>query len=244
MYLSVGGYDFAPNRVWFTIDRSSKVSVQGYRVATNHVWHINGWVGGEGSTVNSISAEIMALEAALVHNVDVIWKTDAGADLAHSLRASDCVNGTQITKPSWRISHDGQKGSGAEYVNRRSFHFTVSGTTLDVDAPQIVQWRESLHFIGNGGPRFVAAGSLNGPVQMQQTQLYTPYRCIQSGRAVGLTSWLIPATPLFPDYEHVDQRRYSEESPMSLGATPLYYPNSWSYFFEGAAEMVGGLVLP
>lgn len=241
MYLAIGSYQFPVASLSFTTTSRKRRNNFGQPTYLDHSWNISGDIVGQGLTAAEIATAMLAMEAALVDGTDVIWRdgtpASPGTTLAHEILNANTIDGTHFGPLSWVLNPQGQHGSGAQFVNRRDFRFTVTATTLYTGVA-LVSWHESVQRIGDGGARWNMAGSINGPVQQQYTQQFTPYSVIQQGRAVGLTQWPIPATPLYPpSYEHTDKRSIVYDTPMNMGRIPTNWPVRWRMVFESATAL-------
>jgi len=183
------GYGFDENAVWFTIIRTPRLGGTNRRAYVDHDWYIEG--AAYGANTAAVQAKMAAIENAMVDGGDLVFT------LYHSLRSADCVSGTHVGMFQWSRGFDGVRGSGAELVLRRTFKARIYGRILAASDTDLIQYRESIHGIGDTGPIIIPVGSLVGDVQAQQTQLKTPWWAFQSGYAIGLTSTPSAATPIW-----------------------------------------------
>lgn len=188
--LTYNNYTFDEDAVWFTINKRGIIGRTGRRNLVAEQWVIHGRVNG--ADVSAVNAKIALVEAAMVDGGDLVFSLGS-----HSLLSSNCTEGTHVRLFSWLPGYDGVHGSGAENVLRRSFRMIIDGITVNTADTDIIEWHESVFTIGTGGPIIVPSGSLAGIVEPQQIQAYTHFITIQSGYGVGLTTYPIPASPIW-----------------------------------------------
>lgn len=141
------------------------------------------------------------------------------------------VTGVKVIDRSW------PKGGAEELANMRTFKVTLEATFADNES-QLLQWEETLQFIGTGGPAFDVIRTFNGPYK-QLTALATEQRIIQYGSAVGYTAYVEPPPPLFPEDEHLDRRVITPGTGKQRGRLATFYPISWQYHFTTIAPQSG-----
>ena len=241
-YLAYGGYSFEPRMCHFVIEKQTEHARTGLRIAYTEKWHVKGRVTG--TTEAQISTKIKALETALIPDMNNLAFFGENGLTSHVLDSPSSTNGVEIKGLKWLNANEGQKGSGAEYVFRRSFEFTAQARYLDQSAVEmgpdaIVYYREKLSMIGNGGAKWRLVPSLRGPVQAQVLQAYTPYTLVQHDIRIGLNSTPNPVLPFFPGQEHVDQRQIEIETAQMIGRQrDTHWPTTNKYLFESASSLV------
>lgn len=130
---------------------------------------------------------------------------------------------------------DLQPQSGADYASGHLGNFSVSadyvppgGTTLG----DIVDYRETLTFQGNGGPLVVGTLTDTGPPILTETAKRTFYQATQAGYAVGRTGWPTPNSPYWSAPVLINpSAAVSYETPNVYGNSKIEYRTSWSYQF-------------
>lgn len=239
MYLQYGSYTHALGEARVTIMREALKNAAGDYYAQLERWDIDGRLTA--ADASALSTAITALEAAYAsggYDLKLLLPDGVTAS-SHQLLTANCEGGTKIAKP---VSYP--VGAGAEYSTFRTYSLSVEGEIpLAVGQNPIVEWRETLAFTGNGGPRFVVIECRNGPPQVQQVSQQTPARCIQSGRAVGYQQYPFPPSPIWPVYEQRDLRQINLTSPETSGSgagrTYQNYEISWSYSFLAPVPLSG-----
>lgn len=235
--LTVGTLMLDADASWFTIRR---IGIKGATGRINRIrveWTINGRTNTTADPGSPNSAQSAALEPKVI-------KTQAafkdGCDLIFSLGSNmrlmsgDCTEGTHVQLFEWTNGTDGVRGSGLEGVARRTFRAIVYGDILVASDTDIIQWQESLTWFGTGLAKTLPAVSLNGTVQAQQVARFTPFYCIQSGFAVGLTNYPSPPTATFQGipgfYFLPDGVSTTKMTPRRWGVnTNSEFPVRWSY---------------
>lgn len=237
MRLTWGGYSHAENSVGFTISKNVQMSQRGLPFKTNHVWVINGVL--RSTTQSDLTAQMAALEDAYKQNdQDLKFLFDNGGETHHKLLASSTISGTRVRSFNWLNGQAGVWGSNTEYVFRRSYRIIVDAESFADGADGILTSTESLTFRGTGGPRWVLAGSLTGPMQRQNVQLYTPFIAIQSGYALGLTAAPPFPGPLWPALEHGEMREETTISGIKYRNDEIAISSRWRYIHESSAFFV------
>lgn len=237
-HLAYGDYLFEERACYFDIQKTPEHSRTGQRIAFLERWTVRGRITGENE--GEITSGALALEAALSSDGYNIQFYGASGPTRHQMISDDSTNGVEIKDFKWLNAPEGQRGSGAEYVLRRSFSFVAQARFLDLTGNGIVFEHRTLRAVGNGGAKWRLVPSLNGPVQLQQLQAYTPFSAVQSDIRIGLVGTPLPASPLFPaTVEHTDMREIVTESPQNIQRLiSTHYPVRSKYVFESAAVIV------
>lgn len=239
MYLRYGSYTHALAEARVSINCEAMRNQAGVYYARKERWDIQGRLTGADAA--ALTTAIAALKAAYeIGGYDLTLLLPDGVTASdHQLLTASCKGGTKIAMP---VSFP--EGSGAEYSTFRNYSVAVEGEIplLDGQNP-IVEWKETLAFVGTGGPRFVVIETRNGMPQMQQVSQRTPVRVVQSGRAVGYNQWPFPPRPIWPGYEDGPQRSPQLGSPELTGeGTSRGFHNyeiSWSYSFISPIPLTG-----
>lgn len=229
MYLQYGSYTHALGEARVVITRDPLENAAGDYYGYVERWDIEGLLLADDTT--ALSTAIAALEAAYAaggYDLTLLLP-DGVTPSQHRLLAASCKGGTKIARP---VSYP--VGAGAEYTTFRTYSLAIAGEIpLASGQNPIVEWRETLAFVGNGGPRFVVQELRNGPPQIQQVSERTPVRCVQSGRAVGYQHYPFPPQPIWPVFEQREQRQVNLTSPelTGSGASRSFqnYEITWSY---------------
>lgn len=176
-------------------------------------------------TQSAIDAKIAQLQAAYaIDGFDLGFFTDAGVLTNHRLISTDpsCVTPVRILDLSFPV------GDAAEFAVKRKYQIVAQAEFLTPDS-QLVEWHESVEYVGNGGPRWEIVDTYEGPIRQLVAQR-TATKIIQSGRAVALQTPILPPGSLLPAFELPDQRRVTLGSGRRLGRLALFYPTEWTYF--------------
>lgn len=240
MRLDYGTYQHIANALSFSVDKQGVMSPRGqvYKYRIRYV--INGRV--EGTTQSEISDAIAALEAAYATpNQDLIFRDDAGNATAHQIIASNTISGVVVPRLMWRQGIGQGSGSGSQFVNRRDFVIVVEAEEEAPTAPfgGIVQWREALTAIGDGGTEFSVVESLTGTPIRQDTTSFTRGLLIQRGSAVGFDAPPLPPTPIFPSQNHSRLSEFSQTTPTQYANSDRMFGISWKYVMEDTGAMAG-----
>lgn len=159
-------------------------------------------------------------------------KTPSAIWLDHSKSFS----GVYITEPP-----NLQPQSPADYATVHLGNFSVAADFLPPGGStvgELVDYRESLTFQGNGGPLVVGTVTDTGRPIITQTADYTFYQATQQGFAVGRTGWPSPNSPYWPSPILINPAAaVSYETPNIYGGSRIEYKVSWSYQFLSAEPL-------
>lgn len=150
--------------------------------------------------------------------------TDAGAETNYRLDSS-AVSGVRIIEgPSFHIQ-DGK----AHFATGLPFSITLEADYLVNDGDSLVSWSERVTRIGNGGPRVATIELDNGLPIRQIVSASTPVQIIQSGEAVGATTWPNFPGAIFPAYLDNPEEAEGSDAPRTNGLGFLDFPIHWQY---------------
>ena len=235
MYLKYGTYRHADNEVSVVISKEGLFTQAGILRGTRERWTIQGRL--QAADQASLTTAIDALAAAYsVQAQNLGFFLDDDSPTSHAILNAATNGGVRVVAPP-----SFPEGKGAEYTTFRNYSIVLEAELLDRSAT-ILRWHETLGFQG-GGPQFAYLEPIDGAPQKQLLKQATTYRATQSGEAVGQFGYPVPASPLWPDAEHVGQRQISYDLPQRMGpaGAPIYtrFKVSWSYSFENAGPLVG-----
>ena len=215
-------------------------SPRGRRWGITYRVHING------ELLYSTQADIHAAVGALIEAYAYDGRSwylylDDGTPTHHSLIHGDAddLSGVRVIHREWPT------GDGAEYATGRVYAIVLEKTKR-ANESSIIEFEESVRYIGTGGPEYKMVKLPNGMSVQQLVSQYTPIQIIQRGTMVGLNTWpTVPAyaPPLWPAYEDQQQRIVDYISPQYLGRQYVNYRVNWTYVFN-MPSLVGGIVQP
>lgn len=223
MYARYGTYQHPDNEVNIAnVDRQCRYSTRLRKLTTIVTINLQGELLAD--TQATIDAKILQLQLAYATDgFDFGFFTDAGVLTNHRLLSTDpsCVCPVRVMRLSFPV------GDPAEFAVKRTYSIVLQAEFLTPDS-QLVEWRETIEYIGNCGPRWEVAETYEGPIKQLVNQR-TSQKIIQSGRAVALQAVFLPPGPVLPGYELPDQRRVTLGSGRRLGRLALFYPTEWTY---------------
>lgn len=238
--LKYGSYTHQPNSVMLDIVRRGMSSRMGRMFGVKETWNIKGVLMA--SSASALSTLVDQLQAAYSQNgYDIEFSITGG--IVHKLLNSDCIGGVQVVQFLWLGS--GPRGSGVEGLFRRTYQIVVEGMKRVGASNLVLEYQDQIRYIGTGGTRVLRVESLAGDPQPQNVCLYTTSRAIQSGYAVGLTTWPTPAAPKWHGYGRYDRYMQSFGTPRFIGSgssSHMLYPVTWRYEYEAEIPFVGSLV--
>ena len=233
MYLTYGSYSWDANEAQLVgIDKRVEHNARGYRERVIEKWTVRGIK--QAASQAALTTALAAMEAALSQDglALTFYLDDAATATVHAIAASTLfgVRVKGLRYPS---------GDGAEYSTFRTWEADFEAEAIASGSNSIlVSFQETLSFQG-GGPRFVFLQTITGQPQKQLVAQSTPYRVVQSGSASQLGSYPAVPGPLWPDAEHLEERRISRRGPeLGKGFTGEAGVN-WSFSFESAVPLNG-----
>lgn len=180
------------------------------------------------STVAEISSRIAAIEVAYSTEFQNCGLYIDGVATAHVLANNhpNNISGNRIIqRPSF------PEGGAVEYATGRVYDIVIQALFASPES-QIIEFNERIQYIGTGGPRVDVRDMVKGPPKLYQRCQRTAQRIIQSGSSVGFNAYLEPSGPLYPNYEHVDQRVLIQGSPEFRGQQYSEFPMQWAFYMS------------
>lgn len=214
-----GGYvhpDFEVNLANYTVQ--TRISPRGKMLSRIYRLHLEGEVLGESSEITTRLNGI--LTAYYQQNQDAKFYVN-GALTPHYAFNSNSISGVKVMG----ISHP--VADAAEYAVKRTIHIDLQSEQEDPES-QLVDWQETVRWVGNTGPREEWFQGLIRP-RKQRLCLATVQQIIQSGSSIGWAGYVLPPGPLLPLSEHQEQRQVELGTPKSFGQALRLYPCQWTY---------------
>jgi len=237
MYLKYGTYTHDANEGAISITRPVKTNERGNTESVIERWEIDGTL--QAASVAALTTAILALEAAYAtdgNNV-VLLDSDGVTETAHKITSANTTSGVRVVeRPHYPV------GTGGEYTTYRNYKIVLEAETQVAasggQSNALVRYQETITFTG-GGPKFGFMQTLQGRPQIQTLAEATPFRAVQSGSAIGKSSYPSPNTPVWPDAEQEEQRNISRKSPERSGQYFVNYEISWQYYFSSTSGFSG-----
>lgn len=237
--LSYGGFDHDENEANASISRQGIVSDDGVVWAYTESWAIDGILHGD--TDNELVTAMVALQAAYAIQGQDLVLTKGGTAM-HSLINANSLSGVRITSPpQFAVKASGELTTFRSYSLVVEADFALSNMTYalaDGATPAsnseiiLLKYEELFDYKGTGGPRFALLPTITGTYLKQQLTETSPVEVTQSGMAIGLGKRPLPATPIYPDDEHVERRIIRMPQARKRGGYQIEFPIHWSYTFE------------
>jgi hypothetical protein len=235
MIFKYGNYSHANNEVSLTAMVRLIKSKRGQTQFVKHTWNLQGVLQAE--TQAALTTALTILEDAYGDD-----GKDAGLYLDNGTTATNLVldssaasGGVRILqKPSFPV------GNGAEYSTFRTYTIVLEADFVETSTG-LLDFTETIDFIGTGGPRFVYLPVLNGLPQRQLVNQRTVQRVVQFGSALGHGTYPVPPPPKWPFAEKEDLRRIRAVSPLNLNGTLTEFRIDWHYTFESGGITLAGL---
>jgi hypothetical protein len=103
----------------------------------------------------------------------------------------------------------------------------------------LLEYREYIRRVGNGGPRVLQQESVNGPLYPVQTAAATNCVTRQQGSAIGYLTKPGPNPPYWPQYLINPNEAVDEGTPRLRGRLGTEWPVSWNYEFHSPFPLRG-----
>lgn len=232
MYFQYGSYRHDEGEVELAnmtrqLIRSRRGQVQFIR----HGWTIRG--EKLASSQSQLLAKLAQLEAAYsVDNRDAGLYT-AGGTRFHYLPSAGAVGGVQVIGGvNYPIGRGAEGGTYRTYEIQLQADYPVLQTTL-------LEFRETLEFIGNCGPEYVYTELPEGPPRRQIVRQQTLQQVLQSGTAIGFYSYPSIPDPLWPSLLDSRPARNQFVGPEVNNGDSHSFGVSWSYSFTSPVPLNG-----
>lgn len=236
MQFSYRGFLHPANECTVAIKVKNNFDKAGRRIGRTETWNITGLI--QAATQLKVDAACAAMEQAYEEDGgDAILYLNAGGPAHRKLTTADSLTGVRVLE-----GVDYPDGKGADFSTYRHYAITLEATYYKKKGKfNLLEWQETLSWVGTGGPKFIFLPLLVGIPDKQFTQQHTTVKLTQSGHAIGRYKYPRMAKPLFPGDEHVDQRGHGKETPKRKGppGRPFLtdYKVDWSYHFESVNPM-------
>jgi hypothetical protein len=235
MYFQYGSYRHPDNEVNLeSYDVEAQFSPRGLRSSTIFRMRLKGVFPC--STQAECDARIQELinAYALDGQGDAVLYHDDGSPTQYVLQENhpSAITGVRVLARSW------PEGGPVEYATQRTFSLLLESELAD-ESSAVLDWHESLRFIGNCGPQVEVVELATGdPIDVQVKQK-TTQKIIQSGWSWGTSGYVLPFGSLWPDSEHQEQQISEPISPKLVGRGFRYFGWKWSYFHTRKVYTVG-----
>lgn len=222
-YFVYGAHQHPANEVNLTrVDIRHRLSPRGRRLSRIVTMFLWGELQDTGAALLTKIGELN--DAYRVDYADAGLYLDDGTLTPHRLTNSNSLSGVKVLHQSW------PKGDHAELATKRCFSVTLQAEYANVD-DQIVRWSETIQGVGNCGPRWELVPTWFGAIKFD-VAIATVQRLVQYGNSIGFQGYAEPFGPLYPAYEHQDQREMERGSPTCAGFQYVNFPMRWAYFME------------
>jgi hypothetical protein len=235
------GLDLPAGAVRFTISYSQPATMFGKSGINTEIWDIVGYV--RATTRDLLNDAIATVEAAFRANGGDLKIVDSlGTVTNHLLLNSSTLNGNNPVQFAWIVTPP----TPGEFVLRRSFRLRVVGQTAPLDySHPLMEWHESLRYMGTGGSVVKWRPSLTGVPMAQIVQVASTVTVIQRGTALGIGDYPVPPDPYFPLFLQVLPSSPIEYvTPRTLGSVPTQYRVNWLWVMQGPAASLTSTTEP
>lgn len=226
----------------FTIEKPRIFGRTGRVEFVRNRWIVQGHL--KAANASALSTLIAALEAAMVNGGNLAFMLDGSTPSEHTLDDADTLNGVNIRQFQWLGTS--ARGSGVEYVLRRSFRIIFEGDVDPADQDtDIVHWTETIMRMGDTPAHNVWMESFNGAAEYQTVITYPKHVTLQIGMAIGRTGYPAVATPLWTSPYYISKlARVGTIHPSYIGVNEFRnYGKTWKYHFESDTGLAGGPTL-
>ena len=241
-FLRFGSYDHAPGSVQFTVRKLPIIGRTQQTEMIRNIWDIQGWI--EAASPSAFTTAIEAVEAQYLDGTsgdDLKFMLDGATESAHTLVDTETIGGVEVVNFAWLGTS--ARGSGVEYVKKRSFAARIQGDTdPGYQTTPYVAWIETVTRLGDGGANYEWIESLAGAPQSQKTNDYTRCVTVQTGSAIGRLAIPAAPSPLWAlPYYRSRESTIGQSTPSLIGGNEdRNYTRTWRYIFHSNVPLVGG----
>lgn len=232
MRLYLGGYAFDDNEVSIAGTRKEIMAKTNRRERFKHQIKVRGVK--QRSTVADLTVALQELEFAVAQGGDLVFKDNDGNPTVHAYYESDTINGIRaIEGVTYTMGLPGVWGSQTEYVQARTYEITFEWDIESLDS-ELIFWQQDITEVSSGGLDFVVQEALTGLPQQQQTAQFTKQVFVQSGQAVGYSTYPnFPALAYPSTYLRTKMSRRKLGDPINWTVNKYtHFPISWKYHYE------------
>lgn len=220
MFVKYGSYVHPSDEAGITFDQRA------IRTGRGQPYLIRSTAIGSGSLLadseSAMSAKVTALlNAYATDGLDFGLYHTNGTATPVFLSSSASISGTQVVSKRF-------PKFDSVYATNYPFQVVVEADYFDIDAPAILEYGETITYIGTGGPRPVGIELEQGFPVIQITRDRTLCRAIQAGRALGRLGYYVNP-PLFPAFLVNPDNAVSYDAPFRHGTGFTGYGASWTY---------------
>jgi hypothetical protein len=230
-----------------SIQYRALMAPRGQRIAMITTFHHEGVLIGDPTLTdaqalqNDLNTQISTLIASLTLDYqDVgLYRSDNNLSIHYiTSAAADNLTGNQITYLNF------PKGDKAEFATARSYAFGVRAV-IRSSFSDIVDYKESIELIGDGGPDYSWHTLPNGAPYSELDSLYSWQHVIHRGYAIALTALPLATAPLASGANYLNKlTRITKHHPRKYANTGQYdyYRRDWEYHYRFPYD--SGLTLP
>lgn len=228
MIFKYGSYAHADNEVTVGFTKRAAYTDRGAKHIERRTMLISGKLHGD--DVDDLTTNIQAMEAAYVDGRNaILYQSDGSTETAHQLINSSALGGVRVVRPP--SFSDPIQG---EYTTWRTFQIELEADYLALTG--LLAFEETVTRQGTGGPRYAYLECVEGEPEKQQVSEKTVSMLVQTGRAVGVTTYPEPPGPLFAGDEDGVERTVSLRSPLNVLGFSTDWGIEWTYRFRRAGS--------
>jgi hypothetical protein len=212
---------------------------RGRRYAVEYIMTVQGELPACHPTDPSITLEAQIEELILAYSTNrktLALYNDDGTATPHILDATDCGgsgSGSTLVDGPWLERRSWPQGDRGEYASHRTYFIEmhcIHDMTEPGDATsQIIEYHESIRYVGNGGPIWRIRYDQSSNAVTMQVVPKTPVHLVQSGWSKGWGGYVLPSAAVQPAYVHNDRVVEIYHSPTIGTCKTKEYVMQWSY---------------
>jgi len=229
--IQYGSYFTADHECTVIIDKEAVMNAAGQPYALRHTWSIEGMLNAADTA--AVVVAMQALERAFAPWFFDLYLLDSSGNICHAMPSRGSLTGVKIIKPPHY-----PKGDGAELSTFRNYAITATADyPYGGGVNPLKAFTETLAFRG-GGPRQTVVECVDVEPQPQLLNLFTAFRAVQTGSAIGMFGYPPIPPPIFPGaLEEAGEPVFT--SPSLMYGTYVDFGVSWSYRFSSPTPLVG-----
>jgi len=221
MIAKYGAYSHDDNSVEVTTSQRTEYSPRGGVFAVVKTVQLAGELRATTQAAMTIEIDKLIDEYA-IHDQDFVLLDDNSNETPHRLDSDGSKNGVRVIQPP-------SFTKGIEvYSLTRTFAITLEATYVSDNAPELIQFVETISIQGNGGKDYAIVELLEGQPVIQTVRTATPVFVMQTGSAVGRTRYPNPSTPLSLGTAQGKRSKISKRTPDFIDGLFENYGIDWS----------------
>jgi hypothetical protein len=228
MQVRYGSLAFTPDAVDWRVSKVTTFSAQDDPLEETVTVECSGQIFGDSQAQIAALSAVVEATLRFPNRRFTVLRNDGGA--AVDLPVATSTSGVKVRS----LDYPGGEG---DFTSFRWFRFVATATYPVAGASALVEFQESVRFLGGGPVRDFFQPPAGVPVRWTVYE-NVPHRAVQQGRAVGLYAEPVPPPPLWPGaLMEAPQVTYGNAT--RAGRVFKNFPVEWAYTFGSPVPLNG-----